>query len=230
MKKNISEIMRNAHTMTKTAVVKYPGANYAATFSAALRICWNEYGKTAADLWRDMSGDEQYNALMRMTYHAKKRDNAREFPRMDWMTADDLQTVVNESYICAVELFSRPSNENKPLSLLLYAAVEWAVIKIVRAERKAPKAIKSRADDNGEQAEYIIDNAAPVAEHTVPAPEQYAIIKDLIEQAAGDAVDREIIAMRASGYNQAEIAAALGVNQSSVARRLQKIKDRYSAA
>lgn len=228
-------VMNRAHALTRATLAEYPTADYRATFRAALSLAWKDC--TARAQWETMSGDEQYNALLRMVWYAKRRDSAacdrlgnERAPHMAWIeSTDDARAVAHDAFCRMPRLLDRFDGE-KPLPLILYKAVAAAAQYIDRAEKRHANAIRTTETDGGETVEYIIDNAAPTAEHIAPNPEQGAIIADSIDRACADDIDREIVRALAYGLKQREIAAAVGISQQAIAKRIARIRDRYAAA
>lgn len=192
----------------------------------------NYFETSAAEALQEWNGDEIHAALLKMTHAAKKRDaagtDASGQPRgmvMQWMSAaEDFESVVNAAWIRIAE---SDALQELPFAIAAARAIRNAARKIDRQERRHANAL--RTDDDA-QREYVIDNAAPLAEPIAPGPEEAAIASDALNRACLDALDRRIIAARAAGYRQAVIAAGEGISQAAVNKRLQAIKKRWTAA
>lgn len=71
-------LMAAAHRRTRATVAEYPGADYRATFAAALRLAWEDATAPAAvDAWAAMTGEEQVKALTASALNAARKDYAR---------------------------------------------------------------------------------------------------------------------------------------------------------
>ena len=231
-------IMNAAHQMTRETITRYPSADYRVTLAAALRIAHAET-RTGAEKWRRMSGEEQRDALLRKAGKEYQRDGSRVGKSgnpgyyFQWIdprnVADGLEAVTHEAWILMTDYVNRAEYAEKSLGWLLTAAVIRAAQSINRAERRNARALKTRADDDGTEAAYIIDHAAPIAEPIAPSPESAALMSDKLDRAAADDIDRAIIAMTGAGYTQSEIAARAGISQTAIYKRLKRIRERYNA-
>lgn len=246
MKKTANElqtIMTRAHAMTRDTLRAFPEADYRATFSAALRAAWNEE-TTAVEAWQKMTDEERVSALQIMTYgiarrskaECDKRGNYRE-DHFRWLRGeDDLQAVIDDSYIRVMQYLTVDRYAVKPLGVVLWWSVTNAARKIARNEKKHANAIRfsdiakdNSKDDRRNEDAYIIANAAPIAEPIAPSPEAAAILRDTLESICRDDVDRQIIRDRAEGYSNREIADRLNVSHTAVNKRLEKLLARYKA-
>lgn len=244
---NIKNIMENAHEMTRKTIQEYPGADYRATFAAALRISWKETGKTAAQLWESYTDAEKLDALQRMTFFEYGRRDAR-YKRGEngepvklanyfiWIdendagaVADALESVAQESYLYLAEYLNAEKYQEKPLAVLLSRAVLTAARKIARAEKRNPSALRTRTDKDGNIYQYEADGE-PIAEPIAPDAYTYTITRDAIRTAAHDDIDREIITGLALGYSRRAIARAVGMNINAINYRVNKLRARYESA
>lgn len=165
-------VMRRAHDMTRRTLAAYPGADYRATLTAALRIAWSDANApAAADAWSGMTPEEQLEALTRMTYKAARRDIAymrdgdawhdngsaprasdgqrRQSDRFAWartpngdLQRETVDQIVNEAWIRMAGYVADERHADKPLAALLYQAAVTAAQAINRAERRNARAIK----------------------------------------------------------------------------------------
>lgn len=232
--KNLQNLMTRAHEITRAAL--QPGDNYAVTFAAALRIAWAEASApTAAGEWTAMTGDEQYNALWRMTLHCYKRDNAagedaegklQRAPVFTWVkTEDDLRAVAHEAFIRVCALLDS-AEDGEELRRIIWKAVMRAARYIDRQERRNPSALRVVVDEDGNEREQI-DTTSPTAEHIAPDPYTAAAVLDSIERAAKDDKDRLIMKALAYGYTARQIAAAIGVSHTAINKRVASMRARY---
>lgn len=236
---NTAEIMSRAHRMTRNIIRDYPLSDYRVTFAAALRICWREAGKTAAEIVAGMTGEEINQMLIGVTWHEYRIRDARCNRHTGktlqnvfrWVNdrhpADDLEGVAHEAYIRLAGYLIDPDRENQSLGHLASRAVQIAAQYIDRQERRNPRAIESYATDDGEELDRI--RMAPRTMETAPNPEARTIIRDMINRAAADDIDRDIIAGLAYGYTRREIAERIGISHTAVNKRVNKIRERYSA-
>ena len=242
--KNLQNIMTRAHELTRAARAEYPAADYRATFAAALRIAWEEASApTAAGEWAAMTGDEQYNALWRMTLHCYKRDNAsgedaegkmQRAPVFGWIkTEDDLRAVAHEAYIRVMALLDS-AEDGEELRRILWKSVMRAARYIDRQERRNPSALRVKLDENGDavtdaEGEKLlqIDTTSPTAERIAPDPYTAAAVLDSIERAAKDDKDRIIMQALAAGYSARQIADVLGMSHTVINKRIAGFRARY---
>lgn len=232
--------------------------DYRATFAAALKIAWEVMPApiqtaaaetetapaTARAEWDAMSGDAQNAALIAMVWHMRDRDTAATMPdgtpvaqHMQWIhSADDAQTVANEAWLRmpaaldrAERVAAETETEPRPLPVIICKAVWLAAQYLHRVEIRHASALTSTTDADGNTVEVIDITADATAERVSPSPEVYTIERDAIIACAADDIDREIIRRTAYGYTQTEIAAAVGIKQPNVNKRLAKIRARYDA-
>ena len=226
-------IMRNAHDMTRETVKQHPGTDYRATFRAALAIAWSDAKRTSAAWeWAEMDGENQYNALVAMTWAAKKRDDGSEVREyLDWITTpDDARTCAAEAWLEMGKEATKATEQGQPLAIALYRAVMTAGRRIDRQERRNARALHiedlTTEDGTTYRREYVELNAAPVAELSWSNPESATLTRDEITSAAKDQTDRAIIKLLAIGYTQKEIAQRVGISQPAIAKRLQRMNER----
>lgn len=237
--KNTRDIMTRAHAMTRAAL--QPGDNYAVTLAAALRICWSDALQPGALAeWQRMTGAEQHAALQRMTGYAMRKDAAETDSRGEyrpnrfaWVKdANDFAAIVADAWTRVSVAVVDPRYSADSLKRILYRAVCSAAQRINRAERRNASALHIDAytaeDGTERRREYIELQAGAAAERIATDPYTAAAIRDSIERAAADHIDRVIIRMRGAGYTQAEIAARVKMSQQAVNKRIQAIKARYN--
>lgn len=248
----MKKLMLKAHEMTRETIrhcpenvlynpLRFIKTDYRATFAEALRIAWRERGNAGNALteWQNMTDDEKILAVTKMAYRCNRTDKrecnskGKERPNyFSWIkTADDLQTVVNQAFVelphqfDLAEAAEERTGEEKPLACILANAVREAARKIALAELKHARA--SKTDKNGN--DYIIMNAAPLAERIAPNPEEAYIIRESIREACETVEDYRIIMLVAQGVPYESIAKAIGRNAMYVCRRVKKIRERHAA-
>lgn len=230
--------MRLAHEMTRKTLRRFPEADYRVTFSAALRIVWREAGRSAAEIWASYSGEEQQRYLERMAWYEYGRRDARMLKdgtplpnAFTWVRdpADDLRDVWTEAWIAVQRMVLDPRHEQKDLGRIVSAAIVRSAEKINRQQIRNGSALRTEASEDGEKIrEYIIDNAAPLAERAA-GPEAALIIRDAIERACADDLDRRIIRLLAEQYSQRRIAELVGLSNVAIHKRIKRLRERYAA-
>ena len=232
MKKSV--MFAKAHEMTKEIRKEYPNINYCVTFGAALKELYKASSSRAA--WEKMTSEEQYKRIINGVYYLKAhdaestKDGKPRPPVLDWaINPGDLESVAHEAYIRLVsDYLTRAELELIPLGGLIHRAIRVSAQYIKRQEIKHGNALKIENDENGNTKEYIIDNAAPIAEPIAPGPENALIVKETIRAAAIDALDLDIIRLTACGYKQGEIAEKLNKSRKTINERLQSIRSRLA--
>lgn len=241
MKKNIKNIMTSAHEIARKITAQHPGDCYAVNLAAALRLCWQEAGKSAAEIWSTYTAEDQYDALLQMARYEFNHDDARHIirdgqiipsaPLFAWVskdhTADDLRAVAHEAFIRLYDVFDR--RPEWPLSRALSRAICAAAQAINRQERRNARAIRNTTTDDGETLDAVDLAAGPRAERIAPGPEEAAIIRDSIRRAARDDKDRAIMGYLATGHSAREIADRLEMSHTAINKRIAAIRDRYAA-
>lgn len=188
--------------------------------------------KTARAEWEQMSGEGQYSALIAMAWTVRRRAEADNRTGAAWIeTEDDAQTVAADAWLrMAAALERNEANEQpQPLAVLMYRAAAQAAHSISRSEQRHARAISATIDDDGAERWQIDTEGGAGCDAIAPSPEAAAILRESVESVARDHVDRAALTMTARGYTATEIAAALMVNQSTISRRLQAMRDRYHA-
>ena len=240
-------IMAKAHRITRATIEREPGLDYRATLAAALRELWAEYGLTATEQFQRMTGEQQYDFLIRLTWYEYNHDE-RISPQtglpmpgfFEWMrdrrgldVADVLRGIAHEAYIGLVTALADDDGET---ALTRYAsrAIHRAAARVQRAEHKHANALRidhsHGADDGPDQHNYKIDLEAGAAAARIDGPETAAILDDIMTRACRDDADRIVLHDTISGYKQRETAALLDIGQRAVAKRLDGIRDRMADA
>lgn len=234
-----AQIMRQAWSLYRATVAEFPETRSRAQFA----ICLKEAHRTAKAAqsarreWDNMSGEEQYTALIRMAWTVKHRAEATgRGIDTEWIrTPDDAQTVAADAWPRVAPALTRneQSDEPRPLSHILYAACTQAAHVISRAEYRHTSnccQLTSAADADGDDCTQTpLDYLPSVTAAPVSSPEDIATTRAAIEAAATDSTDRAIIRALADGHTVRTIAAALGTSKSAIQRRIDKIRARYLA-
>ena len=240
-------IMSRAHALTRAALAEYPAADYRATFRAALRIAWEESRAVNPRAeWESMSGEEQYNALIRSVWYGVNRDRA-ECDRMgnyrpnyfEWIASeDDARACAHGAYIRMEDALSRAEQsvidgkrDTLPaLRAVMVSACRNSARQTWRNEIKHNNALRIEAirdnDGNEIKREYIKD--APTTEHIAPNPEIAACMRDSIDRACKDDIDALIVHALADGYSMREIAERIGMSHVAISKRVKRIRERYT--
>ena len=235
-----SQIMRQAWSLYRATVAEFPETRSRAQFALCLKEAHRaaQASTAARREWENMSGEEQYTALIRMAWTVKHRAEATgRAADTEWIrTPDDAQTVAAEAWPRVAPALTRNEQADEPHTLthILFAACTQAVHTIARAEYRHISncyQLTSSADADGDDCTQTpLDilpsvTAAPISS----SPEDIATTRAAIEAAAADNIDRAIIRALAAGHTVRTIAAALGMSKSAIQRRIDKIRARYLA-
>lgn len=235
-----ADIMTRAHRITRAAIEREPGLDYRVTLAAALRELWAAYGLTASEQFQRMTGNQQYDFLIRLTWYEYNHDE-RISPKtglpmpgfFEWMrdrrgldVADVLRGIAHDAYIGLVTALADDDGET-PLARYASRAIHRAAARVQRAEYKHARAIRHTVDDDGNELD-VIETRAGAAAARIDGPETAAIIEDLIDRACKDDKDRAVIAYITGGWTQTETAARLDIGQRAVSKRLDGIRDRLA--
>lgn len=188
--------------------------------------------KTARAEWAQMTGEQQYNALVAMAWTVRRRAEARNQTGAAWIeTEDDAQTVAADAWtrIPAALARNETQEDPAPLSVILYRAAAQAAHSISRAEQRHARAISATIDDDGAERWQIDTEAGTDCDAIAPSPEAAAILRESVESVARDQSDRVILTMTAKGYTVEEIGAALMMSHQAVSKRLRAMRERYHA-
>lgn len=234
-----AQIMRKAWSLYRATVAEFPETRSRAQFALCLKEAHRAaHAATAARReWENMSGEEQYTALIRMAWTVKHRAEATgRAADTEWIrTPDDAQTVAAEAWPRVAPALTRNEQSDEPHTLthILFAACTQAVHVISRAEyRHASNCcqLTSTADADGDDyTQTPLDILPSVTAAPISSPEDVATTRAAIEAAAADNIDRAIIRALANGHTVRTIAAALGMSKSAIQRRIDKIRARYLA-
>ena len=231
-----SEIMARAHAETRAWTAEHPEDSYRAVFAASLKNCWADYKNSPRAEWERMSDTAQYDFIIRMVWHMKKRDCGTDaqgnerMPVMDWIVStDDALSVAHDAFCRLPALFDKADQQETPpaLARVLSIAVLRAARYSKRKELKHANAMRHAVDIDGSDREFVESYAAP--DRIAPNPENAALIRDGIDRAARDDIDRAIIAGLAKGYSLREMSKAIGKSHQALSKRLDGIRDRYRA-
>lgn len=234
-----SQIMRQAWSLYRATVAEFPETRSRAQFAICLKEAHRAaHAATAARReWENMSGEEQYTALIRMAWTVKHRAEATgRAADTEWIrTPDDAQTVAAEAWPRVAPALTRNEQADEPHTLahILFAACTQAAHVISRAEyRHAANCcqITNTADADGDECTQTpLDYLPSVTAAPISSPEDIATTRAAIEAAAADNIDRAIIRALAAGHTVRTIAAAIGTSKSAIQRRIDKIRARYLA-
>lgn len=234
-----SQIMRQAWSLYRATVAEFPETRSRAQFAICLKEAHRAaHAATAARReWENMSGEEQYTALIRMAWTVKHRAEANgRAADTEWIKhPDDAQTVAAEAWPRVAPALTRNEQSDEPHTLthILFAACTQATHVISRAEyRHASNCcqLTSSADADGDDCTQTpLDILPSVTAAPISSPEDIATTRAAIEAAAADNIDRAIIRALADGHTVRAIAAAIGTSKSAVQRRIDKIRARCLA-
>lgn len=236
---NKAQIMRQAWSLYRATVAEFPETRSRAQFSVCLKEAHRaaQAATAARREWENMSGEEQYTALIRMAWTIKHRAEATgRAADTEWIrTPDDAQTVAADAWPRVAPALTRNEQnaEPRPLAHILFAACTQAAHVISRAEYRHTAnccQLTSTADADGDECTQTpLDILPSVTAAPVSNPEDAATTRAAIEAAAADNIDRAIIRALANGHTVRAIAAAIGTSKSSVQRRIDRIRARYLA-
>lgn len=234
-----SQIMRQAWSLYRATVAEFPETRSRAQFAICLKEAHRaaQAATAARREWENMSGEEQYTALIRMAWTVKHRAEATgRGIDTEWIrTPDDAQTVAADAWPRVAPALTRNEQnaEPRPLAHILFAACTQAAHVISRAEyRHAANCcqITNTADADGDECTQTpLDYLPSVTAAPISSPEDIATTRAAIEAAAADNIDRAIIRALADGHTVRAIAAAIGTSKSAIQRRIDKIRARYLA-
>ena len=240
MRYNTNEIMREAHAATAAAVHRHPGADYRATFAAALRGSWEDARITATsdtaagEELAALTGEAVYNRLRAMIGYCRRRDGSLKSqtgaylpPVFDRLPRDDDYAIANEAYIRMVEAIERGTDRS--LAGVMFYAVLAAARSIIWRERRHPSAMQETTGEDGDAVD-LINTAAGAVDRISVSPEEFAAVRDAVVRACHDSKDREIVGYLVDGYTQTETGRRVNLGQRAVAQRVSKIRERYHAA
>ena len=234
-----SQIMRQAWSLYRATVAEFPETRSRAQFALCLKEAHRaaQAATAARREWENMSGEEQYTALIRMAWTVKHRAEATgRAADTEWIrTPDDAQTVAAEAWPRVAPALTRNEQADEPHTLthILFAACTQSAHVISRAEYRHVSnccQLTSTADADGDDyTQTPLDILPSVTAAPISSPEDIATTRAAIEAAAADNIDRAIIRALAAGHTVRTIAAALGMSKSAIQRRIDKIRARYLA-
>ena len=234
-----SQIMRQAWSLYRATVAEFPETRSRAQFALCLKEAHRaaQAATAARREWENMSGEEQYTALIRMAWTVKHRAVANgRAADTEWIKhQDDAQTVAADAWPRVAPALTRneQSDEPRPLTHILFAACTQSAHVISRAEYRHVSnccQLTSTADADGDDyTQTPLDILPSVTAAPISSPEDIATTRAAIEAAAADNIDRAIIRALADGHTVRAIAAAIGMSKSAIQRRIDKIRARYLA-
>ncbi len=231
-----TQIMRQAWSLYNEITTAAPECRSRAQFGLCLRAAWEQANaaRTARREWEQMTGAQQFEALTRMAWAARKRAEATgRGIDTEWMrTEDDAQTVAADAWPRVLSALDRNDQREdpRPLGFILYAACTQAAHSISRAEIRhvsactSADAIAAATPDTNNGQSLLDIRSSCTASRFGGDPEEGYTIRAAIDAAAADATGREIIARLAAGYTVRDIAAAIGMSKSAVQRRIDKVR------
>lgn len=236
-----SQIMRKAWSLYRATVAEFPETRSRAQFAVCLKEAHRaaQAATAARREWENMSGAEQYTALIRMAWTVKHRAEATgRAADTEWIKRpDDAQTVAADAWPRVAPALDRneQAEEPRPLAYILFTACTQAAHVIARREYRHTSnmadiyALDIRPADSSDYTQTPLDSLPSVTAAPVSSPEDIATTRAAIEAAAVDSTDRQIIRALAAGYTVRAIAAHMGTSKSAVQRRIDKIRARYLA-
>lgn len=180
--------------------------------------------------WAAMNGEVQFNALIAMTWTAKRRDDAAECgQKMQWIkTQDDAQTNAAEAWLEMEKEAAKATEQGQPLAIALFRAVMTAAQRIDRQERRATRAlfIEDLTDEQNAARRDCIETADRPTEDTCMA----TVAHDELAKACRDQRDLVIVSALIVGLTVAESAVIAEISQPAASKRIQKIRQRCASA
>lgn len=232
-----SQIMRHAWSLYRATVAEFQETRSRAQFALCLKAAHEaaRAAQSARREWEQMTGAQQFEALTRMAWAARKRAEATgRGIDTEWIrTPDDAQTVAADAWPRVLSALDRNDQREdpRPLGFILYAACTQAAHSISRAEiRHVSACISADAiaaatpDTNNGQSLLDIRSSCTASRFGGDLEEGYTIRAAIDAASAGDDATREIIARLAAGYTVRDIAAAIGMSKSAVQRRIDKAR------
>lgn len=232
-----SQIMRQAWSLYRATVAEFPETRSRAQFAVCLKEAHRaaQAATAARREWENMSGEEQYTALIRMAWTVKRRAEATgRGIDTEWiLTSDDAQTVAADAWLRVANALDRNDEREdpRPLGYILYAACTQAAHSIARAEIRHVTACTSadaiaaaNPDTNNGQSLLDMRQSCTAAPISADPADAYTIRAAIEHAAADDEKTREIIAQLAAGYTVRDIADAIGMSKSAVQRRIDKVR------
>lgn len=179
---------------------------------------------SARTAWVALSPDEQYESLRRMAATVPRRCDKHGWNYAAWMGQresweDSVELVAGGAFMDMDAVLEKAGD--KPLAVALAFAALSAAQKLGAFYRPHSKA---RAGSPESVTEEELDRLPC---WNTERPETLAILRDAVERMCMDDLDRRIAALAYAGDGQEVIAQKTGVNQSSVSRRLKKMRIRF---
>lgn len=149
--------------------------------------------------------------------------------------AEAVETVAAEAWLVLAERMEKYDG-GKPLVIMVYDACKIAVRRLDRIYHDAPRT--KRTKDGKQIALYggaagaceWNDMSAARAPHSLAwkaeSPEAAFISREAVDNLTHDESDKRILAALEKGFTQKEIAAAMGISQPAIAKRVKAMKAR----
>lgn len=234
-------VMTKAHKLTRETVNNFPGADYKATFAAALRECWRTAANdtlTASEYLNRISAEEFAGKIERAVNRVavKQRATVENPACIDKLMKDDADDIRQETAARALEIIAdgrdidKKTGERLSLERIIYRAAGTAFKRAWRAIYQHPTACAEDKTEDG-NGNMIVDIYAGPAVKRPAAPEAATMARATAEdvlQVVCDAYRKDAlvyIEMSAAGYTVAEIAARLQCSTRRVDRIAAAVKN-----
>lgn len=218
-------VMSKAHKITRETVNNFPGADYKATFAAALRECWRTAANdtlTAAEYLNRISAEEFAGKIERAVNRVavKQRGTVENPACIDKLMRDDADDIRQEAAARVLEAIAEGRTTDKKtgeilsLERIIYRAAGAALKKAWREIYQHPTACAEDKTEDG-NGNMIVDIYAGPAVKRPAAPEAATMARATAEDVLTTVCDAYradalvYIEMSAAGYTVAEIAARL---------------------
>ncbi|MGE4353540.1 MAG: hypothetical protein AB7D36_05600 [Oscillospiraceae bacterium] len=184
---------------------------------------WQGYLQTLERVaWGGMAGDIAADAYILLTTPGSSKGRGKQSGRAGL-------AMVDRAYIERRNA-DRAARGYGPVTLsgLIGDACRESIRRFHNREVKSlcPDALRTYTDGDGAEVSFV----ETIARDRASAPDMVVITRDIVDGACNDDSDRAICKMLAWGARQVEIAAALGVSQQAIAKRVKKIRERGAEA
>ena len=179
---------------------------------------------TIKNEWNKISDEKQFEMLEKAARAACKK-----YPESLKRAAVTPVELVGEAWIIADERLEKDETAGgKDIELFIFSCAVYALQKAARLNAHSI----GGSDTTNDDGEGVLDmaEAAAVMEHEEAAEhrptERAAMIRAAIDSAAIDRIDTQIIRTMSGGLTWAEIRRQTGLSSGSMARRLERIRER----
>ena len=178
----------------------------------------------ARTAWAALSPEDQYKALRKIASTVPKRCDRHGWDYAGWMGQretweDSLELVAGGAYLDLDEALTKAGD--KSLTFALVCAAMSAARKLDSLYRPHSKA------RTGSTVPVTVEELEGMISTTAESPEEVTAAQDTAARMCRDDLDREIVAHALRGETQEQIAQAVGKDQGTVSRRLQKMRTRF---